>query len=52
MDSFVSSMAKSFFRNKKLEELKIELPQYRKINDAGVFLNGQENVELLLILID
>ena len=43
-DVFISSLSRNILHNKILDELNIQPLSYRKISDAGVFLNGNEKM--------
>ena len=44
VDVFISSLSRNILRNKILDELNIQPLSYRKVSDAGVFLNGNEKM--------
>ena len=50
VEPFISSMSRNIFRTKKLQELDIELPQFRKVSDAGVSLTNKENSHICITL--
>ena len=46
VDAFISSLSSNILKRNILEELEIEIPQYKKITDAGTYLNGFENLNI------